>query len=55
MAAFAQLVTGPPGAGKTTYCHGMHQVSQRWNLTLLKLDMDAEQNRCSSSRRSIDR
>ena len=25
--AFGQLVTGPPGAGKTTYCHGMHQVS----------------------------
>jgi hypothetical protein len=27
MAAYGQLVTGPPGAGKTTYCHGMHQVS----------------------------
>jgi hypothetical protein len=25
--AFGQLVTGPPGAGKSTYCHGMHQVS----------------------------
>jgi hypothetical protein len=25
--AFGQLVTGPPGAGKTTYCNGMHQVS----------------------------
>jgi len=25
--AFGQVVTGPPGAGKTTYCHGMHQVS----------------------------
>lgn len=23
--AFGQLVTGPPGAGKTTYCHGMSQ------------------------------
>ncbi|ORY33780.1 cytoplasm protein [Naematelia encephala] len=23
--AFGQLVTGPPGAGKTTYCNGMHQ------------------------------
>ena len=22
---FAQLVIGPPGAGKSTYCHGMHQ------------------------------
>ncbi|RUS28767.1 hypothetical protein BC938DRAFT_481466 [Jimgerdemannia flammicorona] len=22
---FAQLVIGPPGSGKTTYCHGMHQ------------------------------
>jgi hypothetical protein len=27
--AFGQVVTGPPGAGKTTYCHGMHQVSLR--------------------------
>ena len=26
--AFGQVVTGPPGAGKTTYCHGMHQVRQ---------------------------
>ena len=25
--AFGQVVTGPPGAGKSTYCHGMHQVS----------------------------
>ncbi|ADV25817.1 cytoplasmic protein [Cryptococcus gattii E566] len=23
--AFGQLVTGPPGAGKSTYCHGLHQ------------------------------
>ncbi|WVR05127.1 hypothetical protein IAU60_002139 [Kwoniella sp. DSM 27419] len=23
--AFGQLVTGPPGAGKTTYCNGLHQ------------------------------
>ena len=22
---FAQLVVGPPGAGKSTYCNGMHQ------------------------------
>jgi GTPase SAR1 family protein len=27
MVAFGQLVCGPPGAGKTTYCHGTHQVS----------------------------
>ena len=25
--AFGQIVTGPPGAGKSTYSHGMHQVS----------------------------
>lgn len=24
--AFGQLVTGPPGAGKSTYCHGLHQA-----------------------------
>ncbi|WWC90084.1 uncharacterized protein L201_005017 [Kwoniella dendrophila CBS 6074] len=23
--AFGQLVTGPPGAGKSTYCYGLHQ------------------------------
>lgn len=23
MVLFGQLVIGPPGAGKTTYCHGM--------------------------------
>lgn len=22
---FGQLVIGPPGSGKTTYCHGLHQ------------------------------
>jgi hypothetical protein len=26
--AFGQVITGPPGAGKSTYAHGMHQVSQ---------------------------
>jgi broad-specificity NMP kinase len=24
MVIFGQLVIGPPGAGKTTYCRGMH-------------------------------
>lgn len=23
---FGQLVIGPPGAGKSTYCHGLHQL-----------------------------
>lgn len=27
--AFGQLVTGPPGAGKSTYCHGLHQACLR--------------------------
>eukprot|EP00270_Netrium_digitus_P008387 TRINITY_DN2506_c0_g2_i2.p1 TRINITY_DN2506_c0_g2~~TRINITY_DN2506_c0_g2_i2.p1 ORF type:complete len:269 (-),score=71.82 TRINITY_DN2506_c0_g2_i2:40-795(-) len=26
--AFGQVVVGPPGAGKTTYCHGMQQFLQ---------------------------
>lgn len=24
--SFGQLVIGPPGSGKTTYCHGMQQI-----------------------------
>lgn len=34
MPVFGQLVTGPPGAGKTTYCHGMHQASadRDWSI-----------------------
>ena len=25
MVYFGQFIVGPPGSGKTTYCHGMHQ------------------------------
>jgi hypothetical protein len=40
MAAYGQLVTGPPGAGKTTYCHGMHQVSLFcWSLQFTDPDL----------------
>ena len=28
-AVFGQVVTGPPGAGKSTYAHGMYQVSDQ--------------------------
>lgn len=37
---FGQLVIGPPGAGKSTYCYGMHQFmsSIGRNCTIINLD-----------------
>ncbi|KAG7563077.1 hypothetical protein FFLO_01509 [Filobasidium floriforme] len=40
MAAFAQLVTGPPGAGKTTYCHGMHQFLTALDRPVAIINLD---------------
>jgi nucleoside-triphosphatase THEP1 len=40
MAAFGQLVTGPPGAGKSTYCHGMHQFLTALNRPVHIINLD---------------
>nr|ODN88563.1 cytoplasmic protein [Cryptococcus depauperatus CBS 7841] len=36
--AFGQLVTGPPGAGKSTYCHGLHQATIGRSVHIVNLD-----------------
>lgn len=36
MVLFGQVVIGPPGAGKTTYCYGMEQFLQTLGMTLIK-------------------
>ena len=37
---FGQIVIGPPGSGKTTYCHGLQQLCQhqRRRLAIVNLD-----------------
>ena len=40
MAQFAQLVVGPPGSGKTTYCNGLEQFLTQIgrNVRIINLD-----------------
>ena len=37
---FGQLVIGPPGSGKTTYCHGLQQYCEatRRKVAIINLD-----------------
>eukprot|EP01054_Gregarina_sp_Poly1_P001126 Gregarina_sp_Poly_1__1125@NODE_1276_length_4519_cov_154_136119_g866_i0_p3_GENE_NODE_1276_length_4519_cov_154_136119_g866_i0NODE_1276_length_4519_cov_154_136119_g866_i0_p3_ORF_typecomplete_len288_score47_04ATP_bind_1/PF03029_17/3_7e62AAA_33/PF13671_6/0_00023PRK/PF00485_18/0_00075Mg_chelatase/PF01078_21/0_0014AAA_18/PF13238_6/0_0025FeoB_N/PF02421_18/2_1e02FeoB_N/PF02421_18/0_023AAA_5/PF07728_14/0_0078AAA_16/PF13191_6/0_033AAA_16/PF13191_6/2_6e03ADK/PF00406_22/0_014AAA_17/PF13207_6/0_012SRPRB/PF094 len=37
---FGQLVIGPPGSGKTTYCEGMHQLLEALGRPHLRLNLD---------------
>jgi GTPase SAR1 family protein len=39
-AAFGQLVTGPPGAGKSTYCHGMYQFLTALSRPVAIINLD---------------
>lgn len=37
---FGQLILGPPGAGKTTYCHGLQQLFVSLNRPYLIINLD---------------
>lgn len=37
---FAQMVLGPPGSGKTTYCNGMQQFLQQNGRETAIVNMD---------------
>eukprot|EP01056_Protomagalhaensia_sp_Gyna25_P003171 Protomagalhaensia_sp_Gyna_25__3170@NODE_289_length_4038_cov_191_170293_g223_i0_p2_GENE_NODE_289_length_4038_cov_191_170293_g223_i0NODE_289_length_4038_cov_191_170293_g223_i0_p2_ORF_typecomplete_len343_score40_35ATP_bind_1/PF03029_17/4_7e70AAA_33/PF13671_6/0_00029Mg_chelatase/PF01078_21/0_0009AAA_18/PF13238_6/0_0013PRK/PF00485_18/0_0013AAA_28/PF13521_6/0_0035AAA_5/PF07728_14/0_0035AP_endonuc_2/PF01261_24/0_2AP_endonuc_2/PF01261_24/3_7e03AP_endonuc_2/PF01261_24/1_1e02AAA_17/PF13207_6/0_012FeoB_N/P len=37
---FGQLVIGPPGSGKTTYCEGLHQLLSALNRPHLRINLD---------------
>lgn len=40
MNVFGQIVIGPPGCGKTTYCHGMQQFMQSLGRKVAVINMD---------------
>eukprot|EP01094_Clydonella_sp_ATCC50884_P003729 TRINITY_DN12844_c0_g2_i1.p1 TRINITY_DN12844_c0_g2~~TRINITY_DN12844_c0_g2_i1.p1 ORF type:complete len:307 (+),score=104.31 TRINITY_DN12844_c0_g2_i1:77-997(+) len=37
---FAQVVVGPPGSGKSTYCNGMHQLMTGLNRRVVIVNLD---------------
>lgn len=37
---FGQVVVGPPGSGKTTYCHGMQQFMQAAGRKVAIVNLD---------------
>ena len=40
MVLFGQLVIGPPGSGKTTYCHGMSMFLNEINRKTAIVNLD---------------
>jgi broad-specificity NMP kinase len=40
MPKFGQIVIGPPGCGKTTYCHAMKEYYQYFNRQTLLINLD---------------
>lgn len=38
--SFGQLVIGPPGSGKSTYCHGMQQYLQLTGRKVAVMNLD---------------
>ena len=42
---FAQLVLGPPGSGKSTYCDGMHQFMSAIGRTASVVNLDPANDR----------
>ncbi len=41
---FGQLVIGPPGSGKTTYCNGMQQFLQLLGRKVAIINLDPANN-----------
>lgn len=41
---WGQLVVGPPGAGKTTYCHGMKDFMQAVGREVIVINLDPANN-----------
>lgn len=37
---FGQVVIGPPGSGKTSYCHGLHQILSQINRRAFFVNLD---------------
>ena len=54
---FAQLVIGPPGSGKSTFCHGMHQflsaIGRKVSVVNLDPANDATNYPCALDVRSL--
>lgn len=42
---FGQIVIGPPGSGKSTYCHGMHQFMSAIGRQLCVVNLDPANDR----------
>lgn len=42
---YGQIVIGPPGAGKSTYCHGMHQFMSAIGRKLCIINLDPANDR----------
>ena len=42
---FGQVVIGPPGAGKSTYCHGMYQFMAAIGRKLCVINLDPANDR----------
>lgn len=40
MVIFGQLVVGPPGSGKTTFCDGMHQMNTALGRSCIVVNLD---------------
>lgn len=45
MARFGQLVIGPPGSGKSTYCNGMKEYLQASGRSVSIVNLDPANNR----------
>ena len=50
---FAQLVLGPPGSGKSTYCHGMYQFLSAIGRKCSVVNLDPA-NDCTSYPCALD-